>query len=92
LPVDRDRKGNCLMSVTYHVVVPFDRNDEGDLIPGEAKEAPNGDIAKRRAQALAASHAGALAFSRTGDPESGEFADAVVIAVFGAVDRNALLG
>ena len=79
-------------SVTYHVVVPFDRNEEGDLVPGEAKEAPNGDMAKRRAQALAATHAGALAFSRTGDPDSGDFADAVVTAVFGEVDKGAMTG
>ena len=80
------------MAVPHHVVVPLDRSEEGDLVPGEAKEAPNGDIARRRAQALAGSHAGALAFSRTGDADSGEFADAVVTAVFGAVDTGALRG
>ncbi len=80
------------MSITYHVVVPFDRGEDGDLVPGEAKEAPNRDIARRRAEALAATHAGALAFSRTGDPDSGEFADAVVTATFGEVDAGTLLG
>ncbi|UDL94132.1 MULTISPECIES: hypothetical protein [Lichenihabitans] len=78
--------------ITYHVVVPFDRSPEGDLVPGEAKEAPNGDRAKRMAQALAATHAGALAFSRNGDPDSGVFDDAVVTAIFGAVDTSALQG
>jgi hypothetical protein len=29
------------MPVTYHVVVTFDRDDEGDLKAGEAREAPN---------------------------------------------------
>ena len=80
------------MSVTYHVVVRFDRNDEGDLVAGEAKEAPNGDIARRRAQALAAQHAGAISFSRTGDPDSGEFADAVVTGEFGRVDKASMFG
>jgi hypothetical protein len=35
-------------------------------------------------------HAGALAFSRTGDPATGEFQDAVVLALFGEVDLNSL--
>lgn len=82
------------MPVTYHVVIPFDRNEEGDLVPGEANEAPNKDSARRRAQALAETppHVGALAFSRTGDPDSGEFAEGEVIAEFGLVDREALQG
>ena len=80
------------MSVTYHVVVPFDRVDGGDLVPGEAKEAPNAEAARRRAQALSAKHAGALAFKRTGNPDSGDFGDAEVIAVYGAVDTGMLQG
>ena len=61
-------------------------------VPGEVKEAPNSDAAKRRALALSAKHAGALAFSRTGDPDSGHFGDAEVIAVYGAVDTGTLQG
>lgn len=80
------------MSVTYCVVVPFDRVEGGDLVPGEAKEAPNREAAKRRAEALASKHAGALAFSRSGNPDSGDFGDADVIAVYGAVDTGALQG
>ncbi len=80
-------------NVTYCVVVPFSRDDEGNLVPGEAKEAPNGELARRRAQgAVAGGSVGAIAFSRTGDPESGDFADAVVIATYGEVDAAALLG
>ncbi len=80
------------MSVTYHVVIPFDRLENGDLVPGEPKEAPNRDAAKRRAEAMSAKHAGAIAFSRTGDPDSGDFAEGEVIAVYGAVDTGALQG
>ena len=36
-------------AVTYCVVVPFDRDEEGNLVPGEAKEAPNREAARRRA-------------------------------------------
>jgi hypothetical protein len=78
------------MSVTYYVVVPFDRNGEGDLTAGEAKEVPSATAAERQAQSIARTHAGAVAFSRTGDPAIGEFQDAVVVAQFGEVDLNAL--
>ncbi len=54
--------------MTYHVVVAFDRDAEGDLKPGEAQEVMSPIVAERRARALALEHAGALAFSRTGNP------------------------
>jgi hypothetical protein len=43
--------------------------------------------------AQAEGHIGAVAFSRTGDPGSGEFADAVLLKAFGEVpsDLSALL-
>ena len=80
-----------MASVTYYVVVPFSVDDDGNLAPGEAKEAPNGESAKRRAQAAfaAAGNVGAIAFSRTGDPDSGDFQDAVIIATYGEVDMGA---
>jgi hypothetical protein len=48
--------------VTYHVVIAFDRDAEGDLKPGEAREVLSPIIAERRARALAVGHVGALAF------------------------------
>jgi hypothetical protein len=78
------------LPVTYHVVVAFDWDAEGDLKPGEAREVLSPIIAERRARALAVRHAGALAFSRTGDPTTGEFQDAVVLAQFGEVDLDSL--
>jgi hypothetical protein len=47
-----------------------------------------GTSAERGARALALEHAGALAFSRTGDPTTGEFRDAVILAQFGEVDLD----
>jgi hypothetical protein len=76
--------------VTYHVVIAFDRDAEGDLKPGEAREVLSPIVAERRARALPLEHAGALAFSRTGDPATGEFQDAVVLARFGEVDLDSL--
>ena len=78
------------MPVTYHDVIAFDRDVEGDLKPSEAREVLSPIISERRARALALEHAGALAFSRTGDPTTGEFQDAVILAQFGEVDLESL--
>ena len=77
-------------AITYYVVVPFGRDEEGNLVPLEAMEAPSRDAARRRAEAIAGTHAGAVAFSRTGDPDSGEFGDAVILRTFGEADKNML--
>ncbi|THD42099.1 MAG: hypothetical protein E7774_16535 [Bradyrhizobium sp.] len=73
------------MEVTYYVVVPFDRDPEGDLKPGEAQELPTAGAA-----AMALEHVGALAFARAGDPSIGEFRDAALLVRFGEVDLDAL--
>jgi hypothetical protein len=78
------------MPVTYYVVVYFDRDDEGALKPGAAREATHAWAAERAARFLAQDHAGAVAFSRMGDPATGEFQDATIIAQFGEVDLEAL--
>lgn len=72
--------------MVYYVALPFIRV-EGGLAPGEAVECPNGGAAVRRAQAMAANeaNAGAVAFSRSGDPNLGEFQDAVILKAFGEV-------
>jgi hypothetical protein len=75
---------------TYYVVVPFDRNAQGDPEPGLAREAVSAVLAKRLARALAAEHGGAIAFTRSGDRETGDFEDPVVLATFGEVDLSAL--
>ena len=64
------------------------------VVPGEAEEEPNGEAARRRAAAVATAvgDVGVIAFSRTGDPDSGNFAEGVVLATFGAVDLTALQG
>ena len=76
--------------MTYHVVVAFDRDEEGDLKPGEAQEVMSPIVAERRARALELEHASALAFSRTGSPATGEFQDAVILAQFCEVDLDSL--
>ena len=72
--------------MVYYVALPF-IHAEGGLAPGEAVECPHGAAAIRRAQALASdkANAGAVAFSRSGDPNLGEFEDAVILKIFGEV-------
>ena len=81
----------CRMELPLtHGDVAADLDAEGDLKPGEAREVMSPVVAERRARALALEHAGALVFSRTGDPATGEFQDAVILARFGEVDLDSL--
>jgi hypothetical protein len=75
--------------VTYCVVLPFRKLADGDWLYDEAVQAQNRDHALRLARRLA-EKGGAIAFSRTGDPETGEFADALILGVFGEVPAEAM--
>jgi hypothetical protein len=77
------------MDVTYYVALPFVLADDG-LALGEAVECPSANNAVMRAEALSRKpgRAGALAFSRTGDPATGEFGDAKLIRRFGDVPED----
>ena len=61
-------------------------SDDG-AAPGEAVECLSANAAVMRAEALSRKpgHAGALAFSRTGDPSTGDFGETKVIRKFGDV-------
>ncbi len=72
-----------MANVTYYAVLPFVRDEDGNLCPDEAVECQSSAGAAARARALAATKAGAVAFSRTGDPETGDWADAVVLTRVG---------
>ena len=72
-----------MASVTYFVVLPFVWYADGELVAEEAAEAPNGHSAASRARSMVGRKAGAIAFSRTGDPSIGEFDDAVVLGRYG---------
>ena len=69
--------------VTYWAVLPFVHDEDGNLCADEAVECQSPAAAAARARALAAAKAGAVAFSRTGDPETGDWADAVVLSRIG---------
>lgn len=72
-------------AVTYYVAMPFIRTDEGNLVAGEAQDRQSAGAAESAARRMAETSAGAVAFSRTGDPATGEFDDAIVIREFGEV-------
>ena len=74
--------------VTYYVALPFSRDDQGDLVAGEAAEFQGSRPAIASAQAMALKYGGAVAFSRSGDPAIGEFDDAVVLSAIGDVPSD----
>ena len=75
-------------NVTYYVVVPFTRDEDGELVPLDPIEAQSPHGAIRQAAIMAESKGGAVAFSRTGDPASGDFADAVLLGRYGHVPTD----
>jgi hypothetical protein len=71
--------------VTYFVLLPFERNSEGELVAAAAMEIGTEESARNQAKLLTERRVGAVAFSRTGDPMAGEFDDAVILASYGDV-------
>jgi hypothetical protein len=73
--------------VTYYAALPFVRMENGSL---QAVECPHSAAAIRRANAKSRSetNAGAVAFSRSGSPELGEFDDALILKSFGDVPED----
>jgi hypothetical protein len=72
-------------SITYFVVLPFFRTADGELLADESIEVQSAGSARRQAERVARAKGGAVAFSRTGDPTTGEYQPAVILARFGEV-------
>ena len=72
-----------------HYLLPFIRTEDGTT-PGEAQECQSEGTAIRRAEGMSrdAANAGAVAFKRAGDPNVGEFSDAIVLKKFGDVPED----
>ena len=77
------------MSVTYYVALPFVKTEDGSA-PGQAVECQSLAESIRKADVMSRDplNEGALAFTRTGDPSLGSFADATIIKTFGLVPTN----
>ena len=82
-----------MAEVTYFVALSFVASDDG-IAAGEPMECFNPNAAVMRAEALSRKEGplGAVAFSRTGDPTTGDFSGSKVIRKFGNVpdDLSAL--
>lgn len=65
--------------VTYYVVQAYQAEKNGYLVPDEPRELPSGRQAEIAARILAQSRPAVVAFSRTGDPMTGDWADAEII-------------
>ena len=78
-----------MSEITYYVALPFVASDDG-IAPAEAMVCFNPSAALMRAEALSRKpgYVGAVAFSRTGDPATGDFGDAKVIRKFGDVPQD----
>jgi hypothetical protein len=82
--------------VSYLAALPFISVD-GGLAPGQVVECPGGAAAIRRAQAMSSNNinagavainAGAVACSRSGDPNLGELEDPAILKAFGLVPED----
>ena len=76
-----------MAEVTCYVALPF---VAAAADAGEPLERFNPDVAAMRAEALSRKegHVGAVAFSRTGDPATGDFSDDKMIRKFGDVPND----
>jgi len=75
--------------VTYYVAIRFVRRPDGSLVAQRPVECAHADAAIAYAKAMTREGAtGAVAFSRTGNPDRGEFDPAVVLARFGDVPED----
>jgi hypothetical protein len=80
-----------MAALTYFVALRFDRNDEGEFRTDDAQECPDAAAAIQRAEDMSKRSAGAIAFSRTGDPATGEFEAAEILQKFGQIPPDHLL-
>lgn len=68
------------------VLVAFDMDEDGNLQPAfEPREMQSEEGAILAAMELAPHHTGVLAWSRTADPQHGEYGDPVELARYGLV-------
>ena len=78
-----------MVGITYFVALPFDVADDS-IVVGKPIECPSPAAAIERALGLwkVLGHTGAVAFSRSGDPMTGEFGDATLLRKFGNVPED----
>ncbi|WP_119271515.1 hypothetical protein [Taklimakanibacter deserti] len=70
---------------TYFVVQPYQETNRGALVALPAIAAKDADQAQRLVAQQKRVAVGVIAFSRRGDPEAGDYEDAVVLSRWGRV-------
>jgi hypothetical protein len=71
--------------VTYFAVLPFSRDADGDFLAESAIDVRSAAEARTTAARMGVADRGAVAFSKTGDPQLGEWDDAVILGRYGDV-------
>jgi hypothetical protein len=79
-----------MADITYYVALPFSEDNEGTVVTGTAEEVQSASTAIRRAETLSRTTGivGAVAFTRSGDPMTGDFKDAILLKAFGNVPAD----
>jgi hypothetical protein len=79
------RKAELSGSVTHFVVQAYRKGKRGKLEADEPKIARDLHHCKVLAERTSYSRAAVIAFSRTGDPDTGDFDEPVILAKYGEV-------
>ncbi|MGE0239617.1 MAG: hypothetical protein AB7F09_19950 [Parvibaculaceae bacterium] len=77
---------------TYFVVQPYQETGRGALVASPAIAARDSDHALRLVSQQKRMAAGVVAFSRRGDPETGDYEAAVVLSRWGRVPNDDDMG
>jgi len=72
---------------TYYVVQGFKEQD-GAIVAAEPKAAPGEASARALAELLAITHVGVIAWSKTGDPDLGEWGPPEVLVRMGIIPEG----
>lgn len=80
-----------MSKTTVFAVLSFEMTPKGRIKASQAHAAKDRAHAVRMAERIAAQKGGALAFSREGDPDVGDFDDAVILGRFGEVPDDAMV-
>lgn len=76
--------------ITYYVVQPYILGKKGMLIADRPRQATDLNHCKILAERASHSAECVVAFSRKGEPEFGDWEDAVIVAQYGAVPDEIL--
>lgn len=74
-------------SQSIHVVVAFTKleDEDGTIVAEPPVQLPSAHMATTRAKFLAGKHAGVIAWSRTVDPDAGDYGNPVELVRLGAI-------